>query len=39
MSSEFLKTPQLNGIFNTILIQKKGTHCVPFFYFCINQNL
>ena len=30
----FLEMLQLSGIFNTILIQEKGTHCVPFFYFC-----
>lgn len=33
MFSRFLKILPLNGIFNKILIQKRGTHCVPFFIF------
>jgi hypothetical protein len=32
----FLKIRLLNGIFNKILIQKKGTHCVPFFIFALQ---
>jgi hypothetical protein len=31
----FLKILPLNGIFNKILIQKEGTHCVPFFIFVL----
>ena len=31
----FLKILLLNGIFNNILIQEKGAHCVPFFIFAL----
>ncbi len=33
----FLKILLLNGIFNNILVQKKGTHCVPFFIFVLPK--
>ncbi len=32
---KYLKVLQLNGIFNKILINERGTHCVPFFIFVI----
>jgi hypothetical protein len=34
MYMRFLKILPLNGIFNTILIQKKGYALRTFFYFC-----
>jgi len=37
MCLRFLKILPLNGIFNEILIQKKGTHCVPFFIFALHN--
>ncbi len=36
MFLRFLEILQLNGIFNTILIQKKGALCVPFFIFVLK---